>query len=222
MNNAATAVGVDPDSTEAKVLDAVVVCAARWGIDKTTVDDVAREAGVSRATVYRHFPGGKAAMVQLTTHREVVAMLIDLLDLVERAETLADAVVELLHGGTMCVAGQPAIAYMRNHEPATLHAFFSFRHLDSLFATTADVLASSLYRFLPRDEAGDCVIWAARLVVSYFLNPDPGHDLEDRAFARRLAENYIVAGLSIESTSCTQTHLQPRTQAHRRHTHEHQ
>ena len=32
---------------------------ARWGLAKTTVEDAAREAGVSRATVYRYFPGGR-------------------------------------------------------------------------------------------------------------------------------------------------------------------
>lgn len=36
------------------LVDAAEVCFARLGVAGTTVDDVAREAGVSRATVYRH------------------------------------------------------------------------------------------------------------------------------------------------------------------------
>ena len=39
------------------VLDAAVTCIARVGSQKTTLDDVARTAGCSRATVYRFFPG---------------------------------------------------------------------------------------------------------------------------------------------------------------------
>jgi len=33
-----------------------VTCFARWGTTKTTLDDVAREAGVSRATLYASSP----------------------------------------------------------------------------------------------------------------------------------------------------------------------
>ncbi len=41
-----------------RLLQATYDCVARWGLAKTTVEDAAREAGVSRATVYRYFPGG--------------------------------------------------------------------------------------------------------------------------------------------------------------------
>ena len=42
-----------------RIIDATLVCLARHGTVKTTVDDIARESGVSRATVYRAFPGGR-------------------------------------------------------------------------------------------------------------------------------------------------------------------
>ncbi|MBA6413674.1 TetR/AcrR family transcriptional regulator [Parahaliea sp. F7430] len=38
-----------------ELLDAVERCFARYGIDKTNLQDVAAEAGVSRQTVYRYF-----------------------------------------------------------------------------------------------------------------------------------------------------------------------
>ena len=46
-----------------RILEATYACVARYGLGKTTVEDAAREAGVSRATVYRHFPGGKDQLV---------------------------------------------------------------------------------------------------------------------------------------------------------------
>ena len=49
--------------TRARILAATVVCLGRYGIAKTTVDDAAREAGVARATVYRHFPDGKEQLI---------------------------------------------------------------------------------------------------------------------------------------------------------------
>ena len=46
-------------------------CIARWGVAKTTLDDIAREAGVSRATVYRTLPGGKDRLLAVVLDHEV-------------------------------------------------------------------------------------------------------------------------------------------------------
>jgi len=42
-----------------RIIDGALACLARHGTAKTTVDDIARQSGVSRATVYRVFPGGR-------------------------------------------------------------------------------------------------------------------------------------------------------------------
>jgi AcrR family transcriptional regulator len=47
-----------------RVLEATYNCAARFGMGKTTVDDVAKESGLSRATIYRLFPGGKDELLR--------------------------------------------------------------------------------------------------------------------------------------------------------------
>jgi AcrR family transcriptional regulator len=39
------------------ILDAVDVLLARYGYKKMTVDDVAREVGIGKGTIYLHFPG---------------------------------------------------------------------------------------------------------------------------------------------------------------------
>ncbi|MCB1030552.1 MAG: TetR/AcrR family transcriptional regulator, partial [Acidimicrobiales bacterium] len=46
-----------------RLLASTVVCLGRYGIAKTNLDDAAREAGVARATVYRHFPDGKEELI---------------------------------------------------------------------------------------------------------------------------------------------------------------
>jgi AcrR family transcriptional regulator len=51
-----------------RILEAAYACVARSGLARTTVDATAREAGLSRATVYRWFPGGRDELL-----REVVA-----------------------------------------------------------------------------------------------------------------------------------------------------
>ena len=51
------------DGPRQRILEATYVCVARWGLSKTTVEDAAREAGLSRATVYRYFPGGRDELI---------------------------------------------------------------------------------------------------------------------------------------------------------------
>ena len=49
----------DRSSQRVRIVDAALRCLARQGTAKTTVDDIAREAGLSRATLYRTFSDGK-------------------------------------------------------------------------------------------------------------------------------------------------------------------
>ena len=50
--------------TRERILEAVYACVARYGLAKTTVEDVARAAKLSRATLYRHFPGGRDQLLR--------------------------------------------------------------------------------------------------------------------------------------------------------------
>jgi AcrR family transcriptional regulator len=52
-----------------RILDALARLITRWGYGKTTVDDIAREAGVAKGTVYLHWPT-KGAMLQALIERE--------------------------------------------------------------------------------------------------------------------------------------------------------
>ena len=52
----------DPDTARDRLLDAAEACFERSGISKTTVEDIAKQASVSRATVYRYFAGRDAVV----------------------------------------------------------------------------------------------------------------------------------------------------------------
>lgn len=41
--------------TRQRIIDAALVCLDRWGLEKTSLHDIAREAGVTRPTVYSYF-----------------------------------------------------------------------------------------------------------------------------------------------------------------------
>lgn len=46
---------VAENATRQKIIDAALVCLDRWGLEKTSLHDIAREAGVTRPTVYSYF-----------------------------------------------------------------------------------------------------------------------------------------------------------------------
>ena len=85
----AAARAVNPEVRE-RLLRATYDCVARWGLDKTTVEDAAREAGVSRATVYRYFPGGRDELISAVVGWEFARFFLRLYEEVSDAETLEE------------------------------------------------------------------------------------------------------------------------------------
>ncbi len=80
---------MNPDVRE-RLLQATYDCVARWGLAKTTVEDAAREAGVSRATVYRYFPGGRDELLSAVVGWEFARFFRRLYEEVSDADTLEE------------------------------------------------------------------------------------------------------------------------------------
>src|SRR5437879_13666736 len=78
---------------ELRAVDATLRWIARWGVAKTTLDDVAREAGWSRATVYRLFPGGKDAVLETVVEVELGRLFAALDHRLAAARDLEDLLV---------------------------------------------------------------------------------------------------------------------------------
>lgn len=53
---------------EGEIIDAALHCFAQFGMQKTTLQDVADTAGVSRATVYRYFPD-RSVLIGAALHK---------------------------------------------------------------------------------------------------------------------------------------------------------
>ena len=54
--------------TRDRILDAAIACFTQYGNDKTTLNDVARVAGLSRQTIYRYFPDRAALLEEVDAH----------------------------------------------------------------------------------------------------------------------------------------------------------
>ncbi len=83
----------DRSSTRVRIVDGALECLARQGVAKTTVDDIARAAGLSRATLYRTFPRGKEGILAAVVETEVARLFSSLAVAMGEATDLEDVLV---------------------------------------------------------------------------------------------------------------------------------
>lgn len=188
------------DGTAARLLEATLVCIARVGVSKTTLDDVAREAGCSRATLYRYFPGKPAVLHSLVT-REAAILQGELHAAAADAESLEDAAVAIVLRAAEWLAGQPALQFVMTAEPDLLLPHLAFDGADRVLAAGGRVVAPSLARFVgavASERAGE---WLARMIFSYVCSPTHLVDLADPLSVRRLVADFVAPGLASVSVS---------------------
>ena len=96
--SAITAASVVPDDTESKpvrerLLDAAEDCLAQFGPQKTSMEDVARAAGMSRATVYRYFENRDALLLGVAS-RQAANLATEAIAFLPQFNTISDWIVE--------------------------------------------------------------------------------------------------------------------------------
>src|SRR6185436_18653274 len=80
----------DPLTLRDRLLAATYQCVSRFGLGKTTIEDVAKESGLSRATIYRQFLGGRDELLLETVGWELANYFSALADHVRDAPDLAE------------------------------------------------------------------------------------------------------------------------------------
>ena len=108
------------DDTERHLVEAARACIARWGLRKTSLDDIAREAGVSRATVYRVFPGGKDRLVDVVVCHEAGRFFQVMHAELAAADTLEDLLVTGIASTLRLLADDDVLAAVIRHEPEVI------------------------------------------------------------------------------------------------------
>jgi AcrR family transcriptional regulator len=184
------------DTPAARVLAATVTCLGRWGLGKTTLDDIAREAGVSRATVYRLFPGGKDTVVRAAVAAELAAFATGLADRLAGLDDLEDVLVTTIVHATRSVREHEALQFLLAHEPDQVLPHLAFSRFDQVLAGAAAIGGPWLAPHLGAEGAARASEWVARLVLSYALVPSTHHDLGEPHDARRFTRTFLLPGLT--------------------------
>ena len=188
-------------SAERRVLDAVRSCCERWGIEKVTVDDIARESGVSRATLYRLFPGGKEVMFDALRVREIDEFFAELEGHLADAVDLEDLLVRAITASTAALRDNEHLAIMMATEPGTIVSELTVDGLPRIISMATDSLLQYVERFVTVEQARPVIDLVVRLVISFFLSPSPDLDLADPASARTYMTPLIDAAVSAARAS---------------------
>ena len=75
-----------------RILDAAASCVLAYGVDRVTLAEIARRAGVSRPTIYRRWPDTRALLAALLTAR-IVGVLRDVPTRGKGREALVERIV---------------------------------------------------------------------------------------------------------------------------------
>jgi AcrR family transcriptional regulator len=185
-------------STRDRLLDAAERCLRSTGIRRTTVGQIAGDAGVSRAWLYRLFPD-KISLIGAALLRGDEEFWAEARAHVEAAEGLSGQVAA-------------AVAFSRSHQPGALVLQLKETEPEAFAA----VVGSGLRQILPGMSSfwhpyleqarttGEvrasldiprAAEWVLRMVISLVTTPGDAVDIDDPAQVRAFLTDFLVAGL---------------------------
>jgi AcrR family transcriptional regulator len=183
------------------VAEAALRCIARFGVSKTTLDDIAREAGCSRATLYRAFPGGRDSLAETVVETEIARFFGALAERLESIDDLETLLVATMDEAVQRIGRHPALQFLIVHEPEIVLPRVAFSAFDTVLALASAFLAPYLSEWLREEDARRVGEWVARIVMSYLLCPpvaagsrDRSH-LPDEAYLRHLVRSFVLPGI---------------------------
>ncbi|REE99380.1 TetR/AcrR family transcriptional regulator [Thermomonospora umbrina] len=185
------------DHTAERVLDAALQQAEDFGLRRFTIDDVARRVGLSRVTIYRHFPK-KDSLLSALVMRELRRFL-------SKAETVVDAqptsAAKLTEGLHFCVT------FLREHrllnrllrtEPELILPYLTTRAAGPVAEARewiaglvrAEITAGRIE--IPDPDIDSFAELLVRIVLSLVLTPETVLPIEDDAERRRVIDLYFI------------------------------
>ncbi|WP_328406039.1 TetR/AcrR family transcriptional regulator [Nocardia sp. NBC_00403] len=184
------------ESIESRILDAALVQFEQVGIKKTTIEDIARRAGVDRVTVYRRV-GSRDDVVQMVTTREVGRVLAELAEMPARHDTLDGLVADIFVTVVTRWRTHPLVQRMLTLEPERVlpqlttggAATFAM----SVAATSAALQQAVESNLLP--DSADLRTRAeivCRFVHSLVLQPDGSIPLQSTEELTEFARKHLV------------------------------
>ncbi len=182
-----------------RVLEAAYACVARFGMGKTTIDDVVKESGVSRASIYRLFPGGKDQLLRETVGWEMNRFFGRLAEAVYDAPDFASLLEDGLVFAHRSIQEHEVLRKVLETEPERLLPLITVEQHRVLGFITAFLLPylereQEAGRVRPGVDLEGAADFVARMILS--LIGSPGRwDMDDPDQVRTLVREEILGGI---------------------------
>lgn len=185
-------------SLEQAILQAAEECVVRYGIAKTTMEDVARGAGVSRATVYRYFDG-RDALIEALIRRRSLEHSQEIRAELANERSFGDQLVEGILAGVR-VGIQDPLIHAVSTDPVSgsaaigrpgLYAELVYEKWEPIFlqARNNGELRSDI-------DLEDLADWLARLQVMFVSQLLESENLEETV--RRRVNTFVVPSIVVD------------------------
>lgn len=185
--------------TAARILEAARRCFSQYGFQKTAMEDIAREAGISRGSVYRHYPD-KETLFRAVSEEQTRLFIDEMALRTSRITGLSDQIEEIVRLTRSFVLDNPLNAAMTRTDPESLTR--------ALTNEGAALLAMSIDALVPlievAKESGEVrayadsrrsAEWITRVVFSLISTPSVTFDRDDPAQVAAFIREFLVPGL---------------------------
>lgn len=186
-------------SSPERILEAAEECFARYGFQKTSMEDIAREAGLSRRSVYRHFPDKSALFNEVATGRTRI-FLDEILRSTARLTGLSAQIEEVARLTRHFIHEDPISAALLRVDPDSLARVVS--------TEARPLLSMAMEAIVPLIEAArdsgevreDLSVpraseWIARMVFSLAATPSVNFDIDDPTQTAAFIREFLLPGL---------------------------
>ncbi|KAA0023161.1 TetR/AcrR family transcriptional regulator [Antrihabitans cavernicola] len=186
----------EADSIEDRIIVAALKQFEEFGIRKSTIEDIARRAGVDRVTVYRRV-GSRDEVVRAVINRETTAVLADLAQIDDQYDTL-DARI----GATFATVLERARSHFFFARLLTLEPEYALPRMTTDGSATLSMAVFATLHSLKRavadgllEDAPDLAVRAetvVRIVHSFVLTPMAALPLDTREQIADFASRYLL------------------------------
>jgi AcrR family transcriptional regulator len=196
MTSQASALTQATDTREL-IVESAFACFGKQGLQKATIVDIAKRAGMSRSTIYEYF-SDKAAIVEACAEHASQRFYREMTKAMDRSSTLEDklcsAAVFVTQARQILASekyfDEDAISLLLTKDAAVL-----LRECVDFFAPhlSAAKLTGEVRKDLDVEAAGE---WFARILFSLFSTPSSTLDMDDPDVAAEFVRAHVVRGFA--------------------------